>query len=285
MFYKIPLKHLIVAISFLLFSNVQAAAIFDCVIEPTQTVEIRSPVIGLLEKVTVRRGDSVIKNQILAQLDSSVETTATDLALYKSKMTAPIESAENKIVYAKRKFLRRQDMHTKDFYSAQEMEEAESEFKLAQSELKMAYENKELAKLEWEHQNSQLKLRTIRSPFDGVVVEQNIYPGEVVEPSGQKQSILTLAQLNPLRIYVILPLSAFGKVKPAMKANVNPESPISGQYVGKVNIIDRVVNAASGTFGVFLEVPNPRFTVPAGVKCKAEFPIDLGSSQALGNPS
>ena len=259
----------------LLYSNAQSAAMFDCLIEPTQTVEISSPVVGLLEKVNVRRGDKVRKGQVIANLESTAETASAALARYKSEMTAPTETAKNKIEFSKRKFERRRDMHAQNFMSAQEQDEAEGEMKLAEAELKLAQENKEVAKLEWQQQSSLLELRTLRSPFDGVVVDQMLYPGEVVEPSGQKKTILKLAQLNPLRVYVILPMSAFGKVKPGMKVDVEPELPVGGHYLGNVIIIDRIVNAASGTFGVFLEVANPKLDVPAGVKCKAQFPINL----------
>lgn len=248
---------------------------FDCLIEPTQTVEISSPVVGLLEKVNVRRGDKVRKGQIIANLESTAETASAALARYKSEMTAPTETAKNKIEFSKRKFERRRDMHAQNFMSAQEQDEAEGEMKLAEAELKLAQENKEVAKLEWQQQSSLLDLRTLRSPFDGVVVDQMLYPGEVVEPSGQKKTILKLAQLNPLRVYVILPMSAFGKVKPGMKVEVEPELPVGGHYLGNVIIIDRIVNAASGTFGVFLEVANPKLDVPAGVKCKSQFPINF----------
>jgi RND family efflux transporter MFP subunit len=259
----------------LLYSNAQSAAMFDCLIEPTQTVDISSPVVGLLEKVDVRRGDKVHKGQVIANLESTAETASAALARYKSEMTAPTETAANKIEFAKRKFERRRDMHAQNFMSAQEQDEAEGEMKQAEAELKLAQENKEAARLEWQQQSSLLDLRTLRSPFDGVVVDQMLYPGEVVEPSGQKKSILKLAQLNPLRVYVIMPMSAFGKVKPGMKVSVEPELPVGGHYLGNVIIIDRIVNAASGTFGVFLEVANPKLDVPAGVKCKAQFPISL----------
>lgn len=36
-----------------------AAAEFDCLIEPAQVVEVRSPVVGLLEQVHVRRGTGI----------------------------------------------------------------------------------------------------------------------------------------------------------------------------------------------------------------------------------
>jgi RND family efflux transporter MFP subunit len=261
-----------------------AAASFDCLIEPTQTVDVSSPVVGLLEKVHVRRGDKVRKGQVLANLESNAEIAAAELARYKSELVAPTQTAESKIEFAKRKFERRKDMHAEKFMSEQEVDEAENELKLAQSELKMARENREIAKLEWRQQSSQLELRTIRSPFDGVVIDQSIYPGEVVEPSGQKKNILKLAQLNPLRVYVIMPMNAFGKVKQGMKVDVNPELPVGGRYEGTVNIIDRIVDAASGTFGVFLEVPNPRMDVPAGVKCKADFPIEPDATGKIAAP-
>ena len=81
-------------------------------------------------------------------------------------MSAPTVTAQNKIEFSKRKFERRRDMHAQNFMSAQEQDEAEGEMKFAEVELKLAQENKEVAKLEWQQQSAQLNLRTIRSPFD-----------------------------------------------------------------------------------------------------------------------
>ncbi|KQQ94883.1 hypothetical protein ASF77_22340 [Massilia sp. Leaf139] len=252
-----------------------AAGPYDCLLEPTQTVEVGSPVVGLLDKVLVRRGDQVAKGQVVATLESRVETATAALAHYKSNMAAPTRSAENKIEFAKKKFQRRRDMSAQNFMSGQERDEAESEMKLAESELQLAKENKEMAKLEWQQQTSQLSLRTIRSPFNGVVVNQFVYPGEIVEPGGQKKAILKLAQLDPLRVHVILPIAAFAKVKPGLSVDVLPEAPVGGRYVGKVKTVDKVIDAASGTFAVFLEIPNPKLELPAGLKCRAQFPIEI----------
>ena len=256
---------------------------FDCLLEPTQTVDISSPVIGLLDKVHVRRGERIAKGQIVATLESRAESAATALAQYKSEMAAPTRTAQSKIEFSKRKFLRKRDMSAQNFMSGQERDEAESEMKLAEAELQLAQENRQMGKLEWQQQSSLLNLRTIRSPFNGVVVNQYLYPGEIVEPGGQKKSILRLAQLDPLRVHVVLPLSSFGKITPGMSVNVSPELPVGGRYAGRVTMIDKIVDAASGTFAVFLEVRNPKLDIPAGVKCRAEFPI--GTNKAItGKP-
>jgi RND family efflux transporter MFP subunit len=269
---------LLLTVLLLSISNtVFAANAFDCLMEPTQTVEVGSPVIGLLEKVHVKRGERVARGQVLATLESHAETASVALAQFKSQLSAPTRTAESKLEFSKRKFQRRRDMSDKNFMSGQERDEAEGEMKLAEAELQMAQENRQMGKLEWQQQSSLLNLRTIRSPFDGVVANQYLYPGEVVEPGGQKKSILKLAQLDPLRVHVVLPLAAFGRVKPGMSVDVSPEAPVGGKYVGRVKIIDKLVDAASGTFAVFLEVSNPKLDVPAGVKCRATFPFAADS--------
>ncbi len=256
------------------------SASFDCLIEPTQAIDVGSPVAGLLDKVYVRRGDRVAAGQVLATLESQAEQAAAELARYKSQASGPTMTAESKIEFSKRKFQRRMQMAAEKLMSPQERDDAEAEYKLAEAELQVAKESKEVAHIEHKQQSGLLALRTIRSPFDGVVADQLLYPGEVVEPTGNKKTILKLAQLDPLRVHVILPMAAFRKVSLGMTAQVYPEMPIGGSYSAKVKIVDKLIDAASGTFAAFLEMRNPRLSIPVGVKCKAEFPITLEARPA-----
>ncbi|MDR2165087.1 MAG: efflux RND transporter periplasmic adaptor subunit [Zoogloeaceae bacterium] len=249
-----------------------AGFVSDCLIEPNQKVDLGSPVTGLLEQVLVGRADRVKKGQVLARLESRAETAATELARFRSVQTGPINMAENKVRFSQKKFDRRQAMAREKLMSAQERDDAEAELRLAQAELKVATENRQIARLEHRQQSGQLGLRVLRSPFDGVVVEQLAHPGEVVEPGAGKGVILRLAQLDPLRLRMVLPKSLFGKVAPQMTVEILPEIPANGRYVARVRSVDRLVDAASGAFVVMLELPNPKLQIPAGVMCKARFP-------------
>jgi len=73
-------------------------------------------------------------------------------------------------------------------------------------------------------------------------------------------------------VEVIIPVARFGSIKVGMRAKVKPEAPVGGQYSAEVKIVDRVIDAASGTFGVRLELPKPNHRLPAGLKCKVIFP-------------
>ena len=254
-----------------------AEAQYECLIEPMQAVDIRSPVVGLLDKVSVRRGDRVNKGDVIATLESAAERAATELARYRSEMTGPMVTAESKVQFSQRKYERRRDMHADKLMSGQDKDEAESELKLAQSELLVSRENRELARIEWQQQSSLLNLRTIRSPFHGVVVDQLSYPGEVVEPGAEKKPILKLAQLDPLRVHVMLPVAQFNQIRPGMPADIVSEAPFNGRYRGRVTVVDRLIDAASGTFGLFVELANPRHEIPAGIKCRADFQTGAGA--------
>jgi hypothetical protein len=83
--------------------------------------------------------------------------------------------------------------------------------------------------------------------------------------------VLTLAQIDPLRVEVFVPTEYFGQIRIDSKAEVRPEQPIGGVYVATVTVVDRVLDAASGTFGVRLALPNPRLTLPGGIRCKVTF--------------
>jgi len=57
-----------------------------------------------------------------------------------------------------------------------------------------------------------------------------------------------------------------------MVADVTPEPPFNRTYRAKVTVVDRVIDAASGTFGVRLELRNSDYSLPAGLKCKVRLP-------------
>ena len=57
-----------------------------------------------------------------------------------------------------------------------------------------------------------------------------------------------------------------------MEATVYPQQPVGGEYKATVITVDKVLDAASGTFGVRLKLPNPKRKLPAGLRCMVKFP-------------
>lgn len=92
-------------------------------------------------------------------------------------------------------------------------------------------------------------------------------PGEFVEDS----EILSLAQIDPLNVEVVLPLDLFGRVRIGMDASVALGGPVAGTYDATVTVVDPVVDAASGTFRARLQIPNEDLAIPSGLRCDVRF--------------
>lgn len=245
---------------------------FDCVIEPRQVLELRSPIEGLIERINVDRGDFVVRGQELALLDTSVERAQAAIAKQRSQMEGAVRSGESRVEFTTNKSQRMQELHRQNFLSAQARDEAATEKRVAEADLRDSIDNRKLAELELHRQLEIIRLKTIRSPINGVVTERILNPGELAEAGVGRKPMLKLAEIDTLYVEVLLPVEAFGKVKQGMAIDVFPKIPAESRYRATVKVIDRVLDAASGTFGVRLELPNPGRKISAGMRCKASFP-------------
>ncbi len=238
-----------------------------CIMKPFMEVSIGSPVEGIIQMVHVERGDWVTKGQAVVALEASVEKSTVALAKAKAEAEATIKSTQAKMAFSERKLGRATDLFKSNSIAKHELDEAETERNLADIAYLEATERKQIDGLEWQRATAALHLRTISSPLTGVVVDRLLSPGELAG----KTPILKLAQINPLRIEVFAPLSLLGKLTPGMKADVHPEGGGSATYQAHVTVVNRVVDSASGTFGVRLEMPNPNNALPAGLACTVKF--------------
>jgi RND family efflux transporter MFP subunit len=247
------------------------AADVDCVIEPWAAITVSSAIEGVVAEVLVDRGALVKRGQVVAKLDSTVEEAAVAVARARARSNGQVMSSAARLEFADKKLGRQQRLSEQNVVSASDKDESESSKRVAEAEVQEAKESKQIAEFELQHAEAVLDQRTIRSPVDGVVVQRILAAGEYTNPP----QIMKLAQIDPLRVEVFAPLGLFGRITPGMKGEVLPEAPVGGSYTAEVTVVDKVIDAASGTFGVRLELPNPTYALPAGLKCRVKFPVDM----------
>ena len=215
------------------------AAQLSCLLEPSQQVDISSQAPGVVNVVHMERGDQVRKGQKLLELDSAIQNAA-------------YVTAKARASFAKRKVARNKNLLEKKLLSDLERDELLTEA--------------ELAKLMLEEAQALVKQRTVYSPINGVVVQKNISVGEYVG----SEPVAKLVALDPLYVEVIMKSDVYGSLAKGMTVEVQPERD-GRRYEGKIKIVDKIIDAASCTFGVRIELPNPDFILPAGLKCQAFF--------------
>jgi len=224
----------------------------------------------MIARLDVDRGDIVQQGQVVGKIEDGVEAATLALARARASNDSTVKSAEARVQFLRRKYERLNELHTKFVTPLASLQEAEAEAKVGEEQLKEAQLNKQIARLEVVHAEEVVKQRALRSPIDGVVVERLLVPGEY---RNDQSPVLTLAQIDPLRVEVFVPTAYFGQIRIDSKAEVRPEQPVGGVHTATVTVVDRVLDAASGTFGVRLALPNPRLTLPGGIRCQVAFKL------------
>lgn len=246
-----------------------AAEEFDCLMDPSEVIELGSPVAGLIEEVLVDLGDQVEEGQVVARLTSSLEQSTVDILELRAGSTGVVEAQEKQVEMMQRRFDRVAELKSRGVATQEAMDQVESELISVQSLLVQAELNRDLALKELARARIALGQRTITSPINGVVRERVLVGGEYADADDH---ILKLVKLNPLRIEAFVPVSLYGRVLVGDRAEIRPAPPLEGSYSATVKTVDPVFDAASATFVLVLELPNPDGALPAGHRCRLELP-------------
>lgn len=250
-----------------------------CLIEPDRVAEVGTQSIGVIDQLKVERGDAVREGQLLARLSAQVERASVAVAESRARADAELKAAVAANDLAQSKLARAKDLLKQEFVSTLAVEQADSEARVAAQRVLQAREARQVAERELSLSTAQLGQRDIRSPFDGIVIERYRTEGERVE----REAIVRVAKIDPLRVEVLVPAAQFGKIAVGQVAAVKPDLQQIGALSAKVSLVDRVIDPASNSFRVRLSVPNPGNAVPSGLRCKVDF--TAGGASAAPQPA
>lgn len=93
----------------------------------------------------------------------------------------------------------------------------------------------------------------LRSPISGVVTARNYDPGDMTGAL----PILTVEQINPLKIVLSVSESDFASVHTGMEAQVVFDSRPDETFTGRVSLIHPRIDASTRTFTIEVTLPNP----------------------------
>ena len=251
-----------------------------CLIEPDQIAEVGSQVIGLVERLHVDRGATVAAGQPLIKLRADVEQANVGAAQTRARIDADIMAAAASLDLAQQKVRRAEALVAQGFVSSQAVDQARGEAEVAHQKVRQVRGQQSIFEQEQRVADAQLQMRTVRSPFAGVVVERYVNMGERVE----ERPLMRIAVIDPLRVELMVPTSRYGQIAAGDKVTIHPELPGAEPVVATVSHIDQVLDAASNSFRVRLKLPNPQHRLPAGLRCKADLaaaPVDAKKAAVL----
>jgi RND family efflux transporter MFP subunit len=241
---------------------------FDCVIEPRRIVELGSAEDGVVREMLVDSGEIVEAGADVARQDYELQTLAVELARVRAERDVEVRSSRARLEYRRREVARAKQLHDKSIVPTKQLDEANIERQLAQHGVIAAELDQRAAQVELQLAETRLERRTIRSTVTGVVTEVSKSVGELTH---DQAPVMTIAEIDPLHVEVFVPIEQYGRIGEGLEAEVVPGAPVNGLYRARVEVVDRVLDAASGTFGVRLVLDNPDYRLPAGLKCQVRF--------------
>jgi len=242
-----------------------AAETEDCLVLPSETVDLGGAIPGQIAAVYVDPGDVVKAGDLIAELDSSIQRALLAQAEFRAQNGASVAAAEARLAYETTELERARALVERGVATAAALSERETAFEVRARELEAARAEQEEWRLEKRRAEAELRIRQIIAPIDAVVAERYLDTGEFLRDDGQ---VVTLVKLDPLTVEIFLPREDYAAVMAAREAEVwtdDAETPLTA----RIEQVDRVIDAASGTFRVRLSLANPEEHLIAGIRCRA----------------
>jgi RND family efflux transporter MFP subunit len=242
--------------------------------EPLVSIEVAASEAGRLAAVQVRRGDRVHAGQLLMELDTAVLTASRRVAAQRAGAVARIEALRVDHQQKQRRFDTLTGLLRDGAASAEELQSAESELRIAGHQLQAAEEERERYQLELDELETRIEQRRVRAPSAGIVTEVLRDPGEFV--STADLHVVTLVDLTKLRATFFLPtadairLAAGSAVEVEAAADAGGGRPV--QMTGVIEHIAPLTLADSGRVRVDVVIDNADERYRSGVRCTLRTP-------------
>ena len=149
---------------------------------PVQQSKVSFQIGGKIQNIYVDIGDKVLKDDILAELDNR-------------EITANLNQAKAKYQLAKQLLDRFKDLKSQGHISIQELDKAESDFLVAQSQ--------------FDFYKVKLEQTKILAPFNGLIQSRYLDEGSVINPG---LAILEIIDSEKVEAHVALPLYLIDKI-------------------------------------------------------------------------
>lgn len=199
---------------------------------------------GVIEQVLVEEGDRVRAGQVLARL----ETDRLRFELARSK--ANMDRLEQD-------FIRNKSVFQRNLVSREAYERTQFDLQAAQA----AYDLTRLALQEAE----------IRAPFDGVVTARLIKHGNQIQPNTEA---FRITQLDRLRAAIYVPERDIHKLQPQHTVTLATDAWPGETFRGHVQLINPVVDPATGTVKVTVQMAPGQPQLKPGMFSRAEILYD-----------
>jgi len=268
---------------------------------PKQQASIAARLTAPIRRILVHKGDAVKAGQVLAELEDSdliaqrdeAAAAANDAEAGLQKITSgtlpadlerargDVAIAEARLNQAQKLYDRRSELFAEGAIPNRDLLNSETDLTQAkvaydvakrsldlltnqsqEQDIRIARSRLEQANARLSLLNAQLQFTRIQCPFDGTVVEQNMYAGDMAKPD---VPIFTVIDLSVAIARIQIPESQAEPIRTGHECVFIPADSPGLEYSGRSSVVSRTVDPARRTVEVWCEIQHPDARLRSGV--------------------
>ncbi len=245
------------------------------------SVEVAPKINGRLRQIHVRLGDAVARGQEVARIeDEELRQQVHQAEASFEVARATVRQREADLALAQTNRERSQNLFTGGLVSRQELDDAEARFQAANAQLDLARAQFDEAGARLEELRINLENSVTVSPVDGFIGRRYLDPGAYVTSN---TAIVSVVDISLVRMVANLVERDLRLVEEGVQARIKVDAFPFEAFDGQVARIAPVLDPATRTAEIEIEVPNPDFRLKPGMYARVDLVVG-NKSQALVVP-
>jgi membrane fusion protein (multidrug efflux system) len=209
-------------------------------LEPDREAVLRAQVSGSVLQTYADQGQAVNAGTVLARIDASGIQDAYNSA------RAGLVSARNAADVAARDLARNETLLTAGAIAERDIDQSRRASIAAHAGLEDA--NSRLASAEKAYRST-----TVTSPFNGIVSERPVSPGDVVQPG---TALFTVVDPSSMRLEASVPAEQLASIRIGVPVDFTVSGYPGRQFVGRITRINPTADPTTRQVRIYVSIPN-----------------------------
>jgi RND family efflux transporter MFP subunit len=244
-------------------------------LKPKEQVDVNSKATGRVQKLYFYVGDTVKKGDLVAELeDDELQQQVKRAGASESVARASLAQRQAELANQKAEVDRAQKLVTDGLIPRVDYETRLTQLQVVQAQVELARAQVQQAQAELSELKIRLEQTKVYAPLSGHIARRHVDEGALVNPA---QPLVTIVNLATMVTMANVPEREVAKLRVGNKAIVNVDAFGSRSFTGHVARIGPVLDAATRSAAVEVEIPNP----DSGLKAEmfARVRLDLATQR------
>ena len=244
-------------------------------VEAFEKATLYAKVAGYLQWIKVDRGDRVRKGEVLAFIEvpeMESEYRSAQAAVLEAEAAAERAQADAALKDLTYKRLASVRESQAEVISEQEVDEARAQAEVTDGEVKFARARIERLRAEAERIEALMDYARIKSPYDGIVTERFVDPGNLIQNAAASRAsapIVTVMDMDRIRVFVDVPEPDVAEVDRGDPVELEFDALAGKIFRGAVTRFEFALNPGTRTMKVEIDLPNPQHIIRPGMYGRA----------------